>query len=49
VGTDFATFGNHDFDVGVDPLLSVVDRAPQTWLATNLGAPTEASRWSRPQ
>jgi len=40
VGTDFATFGNHDFDVGLDPLRSVVDRAPQTWLATNLSRAT---------
>jgi 2',3'-cyclic-nucleotide 2'-phosphodiesterase (5'-nucleotidase family) len=30
------TFGNHDFDFGLDATRSVVRDSPQTWVATNL-------------
>ena len=35
VDADFDTFGNHDFDYGIEPLLDVVEDSPQTWLSTN--------------
>lgn len=34
------TFGNHDFDLGVDTLAEVVTESPQTWLATNVAHET---------
>lgn len=36
VNPDVETFGNHDFDHGVDALLNVVDESPQTWLCANV-------------
>jgi 2',3'-cyclic-nucleotide 2'-phosphodiesterase (5'-nucleotidase family) len=35
VDADVDTFGNHDFDHGVDALLDVVDDSPQTWVCAN--------------
>lgn len=35
VDADVETFGNHDFDHGVDSLLAVVDDSPQTWVCAN--------------
>lgn len=36
VAPDFATFGNHDFDPGTDPLRETVAESPQTWVTANL-------------
>lgn len=36
VAPDFQTVGNHDFDLGVDALRGVIERAPGTWLVANL-------------
>ncbi|WP_225334045.1 bifunctional metallophosphatase/5'-nucleotidase [Halomicrobium urmianum] len=36
VGTDFETFGNHDFDHGIDATAAVVRDSPQTWLTANV-------------
>jgi 2',3'-cyclic-nucleotide 2'-phosphodiesterase (5'-nucleotidase family) len=35
VGADVDTFGNHDFDYGVDRTRELVELTPQTWLTTN--------------
>jgi 2',3'-cyclic-nucleotide 2'-phosphodiesterase (5'-nucleotidase family) len=35
VSPDFDTFGNHDFDYGVDRTRELVAETPQTWLTTN--------------
>jgi len=35
VEADFDTFGNHDFDHGIEPLLDVVEDSPQTWACAN--------------
>ncbi|PSP91955.1 bifunctional metallophosphatase/5'-nucleotidase [Halobacteriales archaeon QS_4_66_20] len=35
VEADVDTFGNHDFDHGLDALLDIVDEAPQTWVCAN--------------
>lgn len=35
VEPDVETFGNHDFDHGLDPLLEVVEDTPQTWVCAN--------------
>lgn len=49
---DFETFGNHDFDIGLDTLRSVVERSPQTWLVANLytgrGEPFATDQGVRP-
>ncbi|SFS06116.1 2',3'-cyclic-nucleotide 2'-phosphodiesterase/5'-or 3'-nucleotidase, 5'-nucleotidase family [Halomicrobium zhouii] len=36
VGPDFETFGNHDFDHGVDAIREIVADSPQTWLTANV-------------
>ncbi|WP_276272081.1 bifunctional metallophosphatase/5'-nucleotidase [Haloarcula litorea] len=36
VDPEFDTFGNHDFDHGLDATRSVVERSPQTWLTANV-------------
>ncbi|MGM0605659.1 MAG: bifunctional metallophosphatase/5'-nucleotidase [Halobacteriota archaeon] len=36
IGTDLETFGNHDFDYGLDATLEIVADSPQTWVATNV-------------
>lgn len=36
VRPDFETFGNHDFDHGLDAIADVVARSPQTWLTANV-------------
>jgi 2',3'-cyclic-nucleotide 2'-phosphodiesterase (5'-nucleotidase family) len=36
VGTRVETFGNHDFDFGIERTLELVDRSPQQWLASNI-------------
>lgn len=33
---DYATFGNHDFDHGLDAIRRIVRDSPQTWLNTNI-------------
>lgn len=35
VDADVETFGNHDFDHGIDELLSVVEESPPTWVCAN--------------
>jgi len=35
VEADVETFGNHDFDHGTEPLLSVVEESPPTWVCAN--------------
>ncbi|MFC6975637.1 hypothetical protein ACFQL1_14820 [Halomicroarcula sp. GCM10025709] len=35
VAPDVDTFGNHDFDFGVDTARELADDAPQTWLCAN--------------
>jgi 2',3'-cyclic-nucleotide 2'-phosphodiesterase (5'-nucleotidase family) len=35
VDADFDTFGNHDFDHGIEPLLDIVEDSPQTWACAN--------------
>jgi 2',3'-cyclic-nucleotide 2'-phosphodiesterase (5'-nucleotidase family) len=35
VDADVETFGNHDFDHGVEALLEIVDDSPQTWVCAN--------------
>lgn len=32
---DASTFGNHDFDYGLDRTLDLVDASPQTWVSSN--------------
>ncbi|WP_227374137.1 bifunctional metallophosphatase/5'-nucleotidase [Haladaptatus halobius] len=36
VSPDFETFGNHDFDYGVERAREFVRRSPQTWLTANV-------------
>ncbi len=36
VGPTFETFGNHDFDHGLDAIADVVARSPQRWLTANV-------------
>ncbi|WP_312908775.1 bifunctional metallophosphatase/5'-nucleotidase [Natronosalvus caseinilyticus] len=36
VDPDLETFGNHDFDFGVDATREVVRRSPQAWLSANV-------------
>lgn len=36
VGTDFETFGNHDFDHGLDATRELVRDAPNEWLTANV-------------
>lgn len=36
VQPDASTFGNHDFDYGLDATLDIVDRSPQPWVSTNV-------------
>lgn len=36
VAPDFETFGNHDFDYGVERTRELVRRSPQTWLTANV-------------
>jgi 2',3'-cyclic-nucleotide 2'-phosphodiesterase/3'-nucleotidase len=36
VQPDFETFGNHDFDHGVDATRAIVAETPQTWLTANV-------------
>ncbi|SFL15338.1 2',3'-cyclic-nucleotide 2'-phosphodiesterase/5'-or 3'-nucleotidase, 5'-nucleotidase family [Halogranum rubrum] len=36
VGTDFETFGNHDFDYGLDATRALVRDAPNEWLTANI-------------
>lgn len=38
VGTDFETFGNHDFDHGLDATRELVRDAPNEWLTANVFA-----------
>ncbi len=33
---DYATFGNHDFDHGLDSIRRIVEDSPQTWMNTNI-------------
>ncbi|RQG94878.1 bifunctional metallophosphatase/5'-nucleotidase [Natrarchaeobius chitinivorans] len=35
VRPDASTFGNHDLDYGIEALLEVVERSPQTWVCAN--------------
>jgi 2',3'-cyclic-nucleotide 2'-phosphodiesterase (5'-nucleotidase family) len=55
VDTDAETFGNHDFDFGVERTLELVERSPQRWLTANVypegsdgGGPFGASVGVRP-
>jgi 2',3'-cyclic-nucleotide 2'-phosphodiesterase (5'-nucleotidase family) len=36
VAPDYGTFGNHDFDTGIDEVRRVVAESPQHWLSANL-------------
>lgn len=36
IKTDAETFGNHDFDLGLETLTNIITNTPQTWLATNI-------------
>ncbi|WP_423744491.1 5'-nucleotidase C-terminal domain-containing protein (plasmid) [Haladaptatus sp. SPP-AMP-3] len=36
ISPDFGTFGNHDFDYGIDRARELVRRSPQTWLTVNV-------------
>ena len=36
IGTDVATFGNHDFDYGLAATIDLVADAPQTWVNANI-------------
>jgi 2',3'-cyclic-nucleotide 2'-phosphodiesterase (5'-nucleotidase family) len=36
VGADFDTFGNHEFDYGVDSTRDLVADSPQTWVSANV-------------
>ncbi|MGA9401877.1 bifunctional metallophosphatase/5'-nucleotidase [Haladaptatus sp.] len=36
ISPDFETFGNHDFDYGIDRTRELVWRSPQTWLTANI-------------
>ncbi|WP_254837816.1 bifunctional metallophosphatase/5'-nucleotidase [Natronomonas marina] len=36
VDPDFSTFGNHDFDFGIDRTAELVARSPQRWLSANV-------------
>ncbi|WP_123538372.1 bifunctional metallophosphatase/5'-nucleotidase [Halosimplex salinum] len=51
VDPDAETFGNHDFDHGIDALLSVVADSPQPWLCANAtrdGDPFAAAQGASP-
>jgi len=47
---DLSTFGNHDFDFGLDRAADIVARSPQQWLSANVsldGAPLAGvDRWT---
>jgi 2',3'-cyclic-nucleotide 2'-phosphodiesterase (5'-nucleotidase family) len=36
INTDVETFGNHDFDFGIEAIQSIVAASPQTWVSTNI-------------
>lgn len=36
IDADFSTFGNHDFDYGLDATRTIVAESPQTWLSANV-------------
>ncbi|MFB6253017.1 MAG: bifunctional UDP-sugar hydrolase/5'-nucleotidase [Halobacteriaceae archaeon] len=36
VEPDFETFGNHDFDYGLERTKELVDRSPQQWISSNI-------------
>ena len=50
VDPDLSTFGNHDFDFGLDRTADLVARSPQQWLSANVrveGAPVaDADPWT---
>jgi 2',3'-cyclic-nucleotide 2'-phosphodiesterase (5'-nucleotidase family) len=39
VGPAAETFGNHDFDFGIEALRAIVERSPQPWVSANVTLP----------